>query len=169
MTRKDASKGMPWEPEPDTALRLIWTMAALMFLLAVVSGIGEWRGWWDLAGEIGLTVGGVGSILLTAAGIAYGAGRKQVASVNPGVEAVHVGVQTVREAVLDNGRALDSVDLKLDNLDKLGKLDELDRLGAMDEKLDALDVIQVTLSAQSGALDQQVGLLRDIRDALQDG
>lgn len=142
--------------DPETATRLIWIMAALSFLLAIVSGIGEWLGWWNLVGEIGMTVGGAGGLVLTAFGILSTSSRDQV--------------QGVHETVRDNGRTLASMDDKLDELDKLDKLDDLDvirdALMMEDGEASKLDIVQFELDRQTGVLDRQLGVLGEIRDGL---
>lgn len=100
--------------DPETAIRIVWLMAAASFLVAVVSGIGELLGWWDLVGEIGLTVGSTVALLLTATGLLANASRGQVSDVHQNVVAVH-------GAVRDNGSKLD----KLETLDDVQY--ELDR------------------------------------------
>lgn len=109
--------------------RLGWTLTALFFLMAVLGLVGEILGWWNDTGEILITVGAIASIFLGVATLFGGAGRGQVAGVQAAVEV--------------NGFKLDSVDTKLDKL----------------EKLDDLDRIQFEL-------DEQTGVLRDIRDLL---
>lgn len=148
---------VPLELDPETATRLIWLMAALSFLLAIVSGIGEYLGWWDLVGEIGMTIGGTAGLLLTGVGIFTAASRDQVRT-------VHEGVQTVHETVLENGEKLGSMDGKLDKLEKLDVIEEA--LVAEDGEASKLDVVQVELDRQTGVLDRQLAVLGEIRDAL---
>lgn len=45
MDEEEPSKGMI-QPDPETAQRVGWILAALLFGLAIVSFIGEIRGWW---------------------------------------------------------------------------------------------------------------------------
>lgn len=144
------------EIDPETATRLIWLMAGLSFLLAIVSAVGEVLGWWGFVGELGMTVGGVSGLVLTAFGIFSTSSREQVADVH--------------ETVRDQGHTLRSMDGKLDRLDRLDKLDDLDvikdALIAEDGHASKLDVVQTELDRQTGVLDRQLGVLGEIRDRL---
>lgn len=135
------------EIDPETATRLIWLMAALSFLVAIVSAIGEVRGWWNLVGEIGMTVGGVGGLVLTAIGIFSTSSRDQVRDVHEAVEA--------------NGETLASMDGKLDKLDTIE-----DALIATDGETSKLDVVEAELDRQTGVLDRQLAVLSEIRGKL---
>lgn len=136
---------MEWPPEPETAEKIVWYMAAGAFLIAIVSAIGEYRGWWNFIGELGMTFGTIVGGLLTALGVFITSSRRQVGGVH--------------QAVLDNGGLLRSMDGKLDKLEgmdrKLGKLD----------KLDDLDKVQLELDVQTGVLGGQLAVLQEIRDA----
>lgn len=146
MPSREGWHHVPFEPAPETATRLIWLMAALSFLLAIVSGIGEYLGWWDLVGELGMTIGGVAGVVLTAIGIASTASRRQVAN--------------VQGAVVRNGRTLASMDAKLEVVE--------DALVASDDegRVSKLDVVEAELDRQTGVLDRQLSVLGEIRDAL---
>lgn len=137
---------VPFEPDPETATRLIWLLAALSFLLAIVSGIGEWLGWWDLIGELGMTIGGVAGVVLTAIGIFSTSSRRQVADVH--------------WAVIRNGRTLSSMDGKLDVIEDA----LVEERG--DGHVSRLDAVQIELDRQTGVLDRQLSVLGEIRDAL---
>lgn len=136
MPDRDGSTLVPWEPDPDTVIRLGWTIAILGFLVAIVSGVGELLGWWDLVGEIGLTVGSILGVVATLTTATFTASRDQA------------------EALLDaherHGRRLDAIDGTLGSMD--GKLD----------KLDDLDAVQVELDRQTGVLEQQLEALRSL-------
>ncbi len=141
---------MPWSPDPDTVIKIGWIVALLAFLVAVVSAIGEVRGWWGLIGEIGMTVGGTVSVLVGLGTLWFSAGRDQVDAVDEQLDSMD--------------HTLGGVDDKLDSMD--GKLDKLDSMDGKLDKLDDLDRVQVELDAQTGVLDRQVELLADIRDQL---
>lgn len=138
---------MPWEPDPDRAVKVGWTAAALALLIAIVSAIGEYRGWWGLIGQLGMTFGTITSVLLGLATYFYGAGKGQL--------------EAVYRAVVDNGTVLGSVDTKLDKLDVIE-----DALVAEDGETSRLDIVQVELDRQTGVLDRQLSVLGEIRDAL---
>lgn len=80
---------------------------------------------------------------MSASGIVVDADKDQVATVRQGVETTHD---------------------KLDSMD--AKLDKLDKLDSMDGKLDELDGIQAELDRQTGAMETQIEVLREIRDAV---
>lgn len=143
---------MEWPPEPETAEKIVWYMAAASFLIAVISGIGEYRGWWNLIGEVGMIFGTIASVLLSGVGVLMTGSRRQVGRVESAVGQVHRAVGMVHGAVQWNGAMLQNMDTKLEGLDKLERLDELDK-------------IQLELDVQTGVLGDQLGVLREIRDA----
>lgn len=173
MDEEEPSKGMI-QPDPETAQRNGFILAGLLFLLAIVSFIGEIRGWWGLFGQIGMLLGTIGGLYVSFLSYIEGADVKQVRAVHQavldtseGVQGTHEAVRDTHEAVRDthgavqdthgavrdtheavqeNGRTLMSVDRKL-------------------EKLDELDVIQAQLDTQTGTLDRQLRVLEQIRDA----
>lgn len=121
------------DPDPETATRIGWIVAALLFLLAAVSFAGELLGWWNELGELGMTVGTLGGLVVAVATYQHGADRSQV--------------KGIHEAVEDNGETLSSLDGKADlQLGKLAQLDELDR-------------IQLELDKQTGVLEDIRDLL----------
>lgn len=126
MSADDPSNRMAWEPDPDTAIHLVWIGAALMLLLAIVSAVGELLGWWNFIGEVGTTVGSLGSLLLAAYGLIASAGRRQLTDVDGHVQEVH-------KAVVQNG-------VKLTKLDKLDRLDRIQ--WALDEQTGVLTQIR---------------------------
>lgn len=140
MVPPDPSSRMPWEPDPDTVSRLFWGGALFFLLIAIVSAVGEILGWWDLVGELGITIGGLASLVLASLGTLWSASRTQATQIH--------------DAVASNGRTLSSVDLNLASVDR--KLD----------KLDDLDVVQAKLDAQTGVLGVQLSVLEQIRDRL---
>lgn len=142
--------------EWDNTLRLIATMSALSFLVALLGLIGELRGWWDDTGEWLMGLGTFGGVLIALIGPLYAAGRGQVRTIGHGM--THVSQQAFRIET-----RLAGMDTKLDALDQLEKLDTMD---AKLDKLDKLDRIQFDLDRQTGILDRQVTLLTQIRDRL---
>lgn len=147
MSSRDDSDSMPYEPDPETAIRVGWAVTALGLLIFVVSALGEYLGWWDLVGEVGMLVGTVLSIVVGFGTWFSGAGRRQlsgvgreVQSVGDDVRSVDENVRGVRFAVLANGVKL--------------------------EKLDKLDVIQAELDEQTGVLGQQLAVLSEMRDRM---
>jgi hypothetical protein len=125
------------EPDPETATRVGWILAALLFGLGIVSLVGEFLGWWNDLGEIGTVVGTVGGLVVAVATYQHGADRAQVTA--------------VRREVQGNGELLEALDRKADA--QLDHLSELDR-------------IQVELDEQTGVLDRQLAVLGEIRDGL---
>lgn len=143
---------MPLEPDPETATRLIWLLAALSSVVAIVSGVGGFLGWWGLVAEIGATVGAVAGVVLTAIGLLSTASREQVAK--------------VRWEVIRNGRTLRSVDGNLAKLDKLDVLEDVLVEETADGRVSKLDVVQTELDRQTGVLDRQLAVLGEIHDAM---
>lgn len=161
MGSRDRSPGVPWKPDPDTALWIAWITAGLFFLLFVVSAVGEILGWWGLIGEIGMGIGGLVGVLVTIASLLYGAGSGQVQNVGDEVE-------NVGEDVRSNGRSLEAIEEGIvgdggmvEGLDGLAKA-----LGGEEGVLGELDVVQVELDRQTGVLDRQARILGQIRDRL---
>ena len=107
------------------------------WLMVALGLIGERLGWWNDVGEAIVTVGAVGGLVGPVLALITDAGRRQLARVEEGVLAGNALSRA-------NGRQLE-------------KLDKLD-------KLDDLDLIQLQLDRQTGVLEQQLVLLRDIRD-----
>lgn len=166
MTAREGSGPVPYEPDPETAIRVGWAVTLLGILIFVVSALGEYMGWWDLVGEIGMLVGTVLSIVVGFGTWFSGAGRRQL-------QAVGAEVRGVRGVVEANGTVLGSVDAKLDDLQRLDKLDKLDQLDVIEAALvegdgeaGKLDAVQVELDRQTGVLDRQLRVLGEIRDGL---
>lgn len=136
MPDRDTSFPMGFHPDPDHVMWYLIGLAALGFAMAILGIVGEILGWWNDTGEILVTVGTLVGLLVSGGAFIYGAGRDQVTD--------------VKQAVLDNGRTLTSVDGKLENLDKL----------------DDLDVVQAKLDTQTGVLGRQLSVLETIRDRL---
>lgn len=126
MPSRDEHDAMDLEVDPVLMERLFLLGALLFFAMAILGLVGEVLGWWNDTGELLVSIGTIGGLVLTTGFGFASAGRRQVS--------------TVHDAVLDNGKTLVSVDGKLD-------------------KLDGLDRVQVQL-------DQQTGVLEDIRDLL---
>lgn len=158
----------------ETAHRILMTGSILMFLLALVGAVGEYLGWWDLLGEVFMTVGTVGGLILGGVDLLRGASEEQVDGVSAQLGSMDDKLGTVY-GKLDK---LDSMDGKLDSMDgklgtmdgKLDKLDDLDviknGLVAGDGRESKLDVVQTELDRQTGVLDRQVQILGEIRDRL---
>lgn len=119
---------MPVEIDPGTVTRQIWLMTALSFLLATVSGIGEWLGWWAPSGESGMTVGGVAGVGPTVVGILS--------------TSSHGRGQRVHDTVGETGHTLRSMD------EYLGSMDG--GLSSLDQKLEKLDFVEQPLSEEDG-------------------
>jgi len=117
-----------------------FAVSAFFLLLAVLIGLGEYFHWWNEWGEVALTIVAVVGLLLVWLTYVNGADRRQVAAV---------------------ASAVDRTNSVLGGMD--GKLD---KLGTMDRKLDKLDLIQGQLDVQTGALNEQTLVLREIRDRL---
>ncbi len=154
---------MTWEPEPETAIRIGWTVSFLAFLVFVISAIGEYRGWWGLIGQIGMVFGSVASAMGVVATVVYAAEKGQVDGVHRAVE--------------ENGTRLVSMDDKLDELDAIKhalvgedgavRLERIERaLAGEDGMVRGLDALEMGLDAQTGVLDEQSRVLRQIRDRL---
>lgn len=152
---------MPWQDPTrivdwDTAQRILRTGMVISFLVAALGVVGELLGWWNEIGELLMTTGTVGGLVLGATSIIGNASRTQV-------EAVAGGVAQANQQL---GK-LDTIDDRLHTLDEieagLGMLDKLDTLDAIDSDLDK---VHVQLDQQTGVLDQQVGRLTQIRDRL---
>lgn len=116
------------EPDMETVIRIGWTVTILAFVVTVLSGVGEYLGWWNLVSEVGLTAGSVITVLVGLGTMLATAGRQQVSG--------------VRRAVEDNGAKLD----KLDDLDRIQL--ELDKqTGALDRQVQLLAEIRDGLSS----------------------
>lgn len=133
--------GVAWPPSMDAVIRIGWIITILAFVVTVLSGISEYRGRWNLVGEVGLIAGSVITVLIGAGTLAASAGRVQVAG--------------VREAVEANGETLSGLGRKADL--------QLVRLEALDA-IDDLDALQLELDKQTGVLGRQVEILEQIRD-----
>lgn len=154
MSSRDDSDSMPYEPDPETAIRVGWAVTALGLLIFVVSALGEYLGWWDLVGEVGMLVGTVLSIVVGFGTWFSGAGRRQLSGVGREVRSVGDDVRSVDENVQSVGENVRGVhDAVLANGVKL-------------EKLDKLDVIQAELDEQTGVLDRQLAVLSEMRDRM---
>lgn len=158
----------PWQPgmsidiDPITWERIFLVGSIVSFLIAGLAFLGELLGWWNDLGEIAMNAATVSGVVL-AIGFGLGnASRRQA-------DGIH-------DTVVDNGGTLGSVDGKLDSVDgrldsvdgKLDKLDsvdnKLDKLDSVDNKLDDLDRIQLQLDKQTGVLDDQLEVLKDISE-----
>lgn len=102
MASEDDEPFTPLGRDMDRVEKVGWLLSLLWLIVAIISGIGEYRGWWELAGEIGLTVGTLASLLFGFASYLHGEKRNHL--------------QRIYEAVRSTGDTLESVDVKLNNL-----------------------------------------------------
>lgn len=124
MSARDASDHV--KADPTTVQRSFLILAALFFAMAILGLVGEVLGWWNDAGEVMVTVGTLGGLILTAATYTTGTTEDKVARVHG--------------AVVDNGRKLDKLE-KLDGLDRIqGELDR--QTGVMDRQVQLLGQIR---------------------------
>lgn len=141
----------------ETAHRILMGGSILMFLLAILGAVGEYLGWWNLVGEVLMTVGTLGGLVLAGVDFLRGASETQVESVQSQLGSM--------DTKLDR---LEPMDGKLESMDS--KLDRLDVIEAAlideDEQISKLDVGQAELDRQTGVLGRQVQLLGEIRDGL---
>lgn len=170
---------VPFEPSPGTVIRIGWISAALGFLIAIASGIGEALGWWDLLGGRGMTVGSLLGIVATFTTLSFTAGRDQVTAVRETIESVDEGMTSVEEGIASVEEGIATVDettarnnqiLQANNetlVDAAVTLDGIeDALVQQDGETSKLDVVQAELDRQTGVLGRQVELLAWIRDGL---
>lgn len=163
----------------DTAIRMTWIAAGLFLLLAIVSGIGEVLGWWDLMGEIGMGTGATMTVVLTLIAALSSAGRGQVTNLGRDVRSVDENVRSVGEnvrSVDENVRSVDenvrSVDENVQSVDQNVKIngEKLDFIGKAlageEGVLRELDRIELELDAQTGVLSRQLTVLEMVRDRL---
>lgn len=150
MVERGRYLGVRPEPDMETVIRIGWTITILAFIVTVISFVGEYRGWWNFAGEVGATAGAIVTVLVGVGTLAASAGRVQVSSVRGAVEDNGRWLQ-------ENGETLHDIDEQLDALGKLDKLDAID---------DDLDEVQLELDRQTGVLGTQVEILEQIRDGV---
>lgn len=135
-----------------------------MFLLAILGALGEYLGWWNLIGEVLVTVGTIGGLFLAGVDLLRGASEEQVDGIESQLGSMDGKLGTV-DGKLDR---LETVDSKLDKLETMdGKLDVIQ--GALTDaegQTSKLDVVQTELDRQTGVLDRQVEILGEIRDSL---
>ncbi|PSG97882.1 hypothetical protein BRD56_03275 [Thermoplasmatales archaeon SW_10_69_26] len=165
MPSREGWLGVPFEPGPETVIRIGWISAALGFLIAIVSGVGEYLGWWNLVGEIGMTVGSLLGIIATFSTLSLTAGRGQMHAVQETLGSVDDTMGEVEETVgsVDETTAANHQLLQA-NHDLLERQADLQQESSA--KLDKLDVIEAELDRQTGVLDRQVEVLEAIRDGL---
>lgn len=99
MVRKPPVAGI----DPHLAQWIMFLLSLFFFGIAILGAVGEYLGWWDLIGEVAMTVG-------TLAGLLLGVASHITTSTETQVDQVQVAVET-------NGSKLDSIDGKLDKLD----------------------------------------------------
>lgn len=127
MRPKPPSEGV-LELDHETVQRIGWVLAALLFGLAIVSFVGEIRGWWGLFGEIGMIVGTVGGLFISFANLLLGADGKSQ--------------RVVHEAVASNGETL---------MEQNQILDE--QTGMLGEQTGMLDQLTETMERQTEVLE----------------
>lgn len=131
MPNRDPSTRVPLEVGPDTYIRIGWISAILGFTIAIVSAIGELLGWWDLLGEIGMTVGSMLGIVATLGTLSFTASREQATAIRDGIE-------NVGKAVNANGETLGAID---DDLDEVQA--ELDKqTGVLERQVTVLEELR---------------------------
>lgn len=88
----------------DQLERLFWWGAGICFLIVAVLIVGEVRGWWNDASEVGLTIAGLVGSLLAAIVLLINATKGQVRNVATGVTdngrrlgLIHEGVRTLHD------------------------------------------------------------------------
>lgn len=163
----------------DTAIRLCWLTAAFFLLVAIVSGIGEVLGWWNLIGEIGMSVGSTMSVLVTLVAVVLTSGRQQVTLVGEDVRSVNENVLSVNDNVLSLNENVLSVNEGMHSLnDNVVSVDEnvqengarleriAEHIAGEDGMLRELDAIELELDAQTGVLADQLTVLGEVRDHL---
>lgn len=132
--------------DADRAQRILKAITVVSFAIALVALLGELRGWWNDLGEIAITVA-------TIVGALGGVATVLVGSTSDEVRSVGREIRSVGEAVDRNGGKLDAIGDALVEDTENGRVSRL-------------DVVQAELDHQTGALDRQVSLLREIRDQL---
>lgn len=158
MPARDRWDLVPFEPTPDQMIRIGWISAALGFLIAIVSAIGELAGWWDLLGAVGIGVGSLLGIVATFATLSFTAGREQVRDLQGTMQGVEDTVEANNTVLSENNEILSDASVTLDGIE--------DALVHGDGEASKLDVVQAELDRQTGVLDRQVELLGAIRDRL---
>ncbi len=156
---------MQWPPDMDTAIRLTWLTAAFFLLVAIVSGIGELLGWWNLPGELGMSIGATMSIATTLLALVLTAGRRQVETLDAGLRSVDRNVTSVFQEVRSVDDTVHSVEGHVEtNGDRLSQV--VEAVAGEDGMLRELDAIELELDAQTGVLREQLEVLGDVRDRL---
>lgn len=119
-----------------TVQKIFLALMVIFFGMAILGIVGEIFGWWNDVGEVLTIVGTLGGLFVGVATLSTGSSEEQV--------------ERVHHAVVENGVRLEGIDAQLDQL----------------EKLDELDAIQLELDKQTGVLDDQLGVLKQVRDGL---
>lgn len=89
--------------DPDLLQWILYGLSLFFFGVAVLGAVGEYLGWWDVVGEVLMSVGTLAGVLIGVFSVLEGATRDQVARVH--------------DAVVDNGsqlETLDEIQLELD-------------------------------------------------------
>lgn len=168
------------DPRPrvdlDRLERLMWLLSALGLLMVVIGLVGEYRGWWNDAGEVLVSFGTVASVATGVIALLINATKGQVERVADGVEANGEKLDRQTEMLGGHGGKLDRQTQTLE-----GHGEKLDRqtqtLEGYGEKLDrqtqALEGYGETLEGHGEKLDtlhedmeDQTRILAEIRDRL---
>lgn len=99
MRSKPPSSGV-LELNHETVQRIGWVLAALLFGLAIMSFIGEIKGWWGLFGEIGMIVGTIGGLFVSFVNLILGADGKSQ-------RVAHEAVSSNGETLMEQNQILD--------------------------------------------------------------
>lgn len=82
--------------DPHLAQWIMFLLSLFFFGIAILGAVGEYLGWWELIGEVAMTVGTIAGLLLGVASHLTSATEAQV--------------DRVQEAVRDNGQQLEKLD-----------------------------------------------------------
>ncbi len=188
---RDDDDYTPWAPHPKTIIRLGWTTAALGLLVAIVSAIGEIRGWWGLLGQLGMTIGTLVSILIAIATGTYASSKHQAeqlltlnrshserltsvdeslislsegfASMDGNVVSMGESVSSMGESVSSMGQSVSSMDEGIASMER--KLDGVEQ-AITEGVIRELDAVEIQLDKQTGVLDRQLDVLERIQESL---
>lgn len=165
---------MPREPESDTMdldtlERYLWWAAAIGWTITFGFILGELRGWWNDAGEIGATVGSILSGLLTVVAILLNATKGQVSAIRRGVTdngrrlgLIHEGVRGVNEGLGGVNEGLGDVNEGLGGVNESVRNVE-EGVRALDERLGGVEEGVRQLHEDN---ERQTDVLEQIRDRL---
>lgn len=139
--------------------RVLYVLMVVGFGMAILGAVGEYLGWWDLVGEILVTVGTIVGALAAVVELLSGASEATVQAARAEIDAIGDTMDTVNANLATVNENVRSVD---DNVGSLGT-----KLDAVHEDLaQGLAANGRTLDAIEAELDVQTGVLKDIRDGL---